>query len=43
MELTGDGGDVGVVELAVMLMALSDDLEVTRACNLEWNSFVADL
>jgi len=41
--LTGDGEDVGVVELAVMFLALSDSNEVTRACNLEWNSFVADL
>jgi len=41
--LTGDGEDVGVVELAVMFLALSDSNEGTRACNLEWNSFVADL
>ena len=38
--LAADGEYVGVVELAVMFMALSDGGEVT---NLEWNSFVADL
>jgi len=30
--LTADGEDVGVVELAVIFMALSDVGEVTRAC-----------
>ena len=29
--LAGDGEDVGVVELAVMFIALSDGGEVTRA------------